>query len=134
MVFEDIISTNRKSIKRAIARFCYLNSIDLTEEEFNIFVRRTQQSGYRSAVRYLTTYLRDNGVINHKIKKLLFLFTIEYNIENYCRQFPLGNNAVDRIVKGIRLPEDEKFFSEILFDIVKANKLQVLIIEDTLKD
>lgn len=52
MDFKEIASTNRISIKRAVARFCYLKNIPLSKEEFHILVRRTQDSGYRSAIKF----------------------------------------------------------------------------------
>lgn len=129
MDFKEISSSNRKSIKRSIARFCFKNSVSLTEEEFRILVRRTQDSGYRSAIKFLSKYFKDINMLNSEIRKNLFSFTIEYNIENYCKQFPSGNKAVERILSGIRLPEDERFFKKTLFDIVKANKIQIEIID-----
>ena len=130
MNFEEIAKGRRNSIKRAIARFCFLNKVNLSEEEFNSLVRRTQRSGYKSAVKFIAEYFKEKGFSNHDIRRILYSFTIEYNTENYCREFPQGNKAVDRILTGNRLLEDEKFFKETLYDIVKANKLQISIIND----
>lgn len=52
MDFKEIASRNRISVKRAVARFCYLKNIPLSKEEFHILVRRTQDSGYRSAIKF----------------------------------------------------------------------------------
>ena len=54
--FKEIAYTNRVSIKRAIARFCYLKNVYLSEKDFDILVRRTQESGYHSAIKFLSCY------------------------------------------------------------------------------
>lgn len=119
--------SKRKSVKRAVARFFHLKNIQIKEEEFWTLVRRTQSSGYTSAIKYLSTFF-DHLSLKDK-KQLLLQFTIEYNIEMYCRQFPSGNKSVERIVTGEKTAEDEQFFREVLYDIVKANKLQIQMIE-----
>ena len=125
--FKKIAHTNRISIKRAIARFCYLKNVYLSEKDFYTLVRRTQESGYRIAIKFLSQYFAN---INQRDKKqLLYQFTIEYNAEViYCRQFPEGNKVMTNLLDGIRTSEQEKFFKEVLFDIIKANKLQEQII------
>lgn len=64
-----------------------------------------------------------------KNKRKEYKFTIEYNAEVvYCRQFPEGNKVMMNLLNGVRTPEQEKFLKEVLFDIVKTNKLQEQII------
>lgn len=127
--FKEISYTNRISIKRAIARFCYVKNIQLSEDDFYILVRRTQESGYKSAVRFLSNHFDTIGLNAYNKKQLMFQFTIEYNIEMYCKQFPEGNKTVKRILDNQRDAKDEKFFKEVLYDIVKANKIQIQIID-----
>lgn len=125
--YKEIANTNRISIKRAIARFCYLKNVYLSDEDFHTLVRRTQKSGYRSAIKFLSQ--RFSNMNPRDKKQLLYQFTIEYNAEVvYCRQFPEGNKVMKNLLNGIRTPEQEKFFKEVLFDIIKANKLQEQII------
>lgn len=127
--YKEIASTNRISIKRAIARFCFLKGIYLPQNDFKILVRRTQDNGYRSAIRFLSNYF--NNLSKDQKKQLLYQFTIEYNLEMcYCRQFPETNKVVKNIMNGNRTPESDRFFKEVLFDIVKANKLQEQIINE----
>lgn len=125
--YKEIASTNRISIKRAIARFCYLKNIYMSDKDFYTLVRRTQESGYRSAIKFLSRYFSNMNLQDKK--QLLYQFTIEYNAEViYCRQFPEGNKVMQNLLNGIRTPEQEQFFKEVLFDIIKANKLQQQII------
>lgn len=125
--FREITNTNRISIKRAIARFCYLKNIYMSDKDFYTLVRRTQESGYRSAIKFLSRYFSNMNLQDKK--QLLYQFTIEYNAEViYCRQFPEGNKVMQNLLNGIRTPEQEQFFKEVLFDIIKANKLQQQII------
>jgi hypothetical protein len=125
--FKEIAYTNRISIKRAIARFCYLKNVYLSEQDFHTLVRRTQESGYRSAIKFLSQYFANTNPRDKK--QLLYQFTIEYNAEVvYCRQFPEGNKVMINLLNGIRTQKQEKFFKEVLFDIIKANKLQEQII------
>lgn len=129
--YKEIANTNRISIKRAIARFCYLKNVYLSDEDFHTLVRRTQESGYRSAIKFLSQ--RFSNMNPRDKKQLLYQFTIEYNAEVvYCRQFPKGNKVMKNLLNGIRTPEQEKFFKEVLFDIIKANKLQERIINQYL--
>lgn len=127
---KEITHSSRKGIKRAVARFCYLKDIPLSESQLNILVRRTQESGYKSAIRFLSIYLDNLIKTKSKKKQLLFQFTIEYNTELYCKQFPNGNKAINRILSGDKTPDDDKFFKETLYEIVKANKLQIEIINN----
>lgn len=129
---KNIVFSNRKSIKRAVARFFYLKNISINEEDFDKLVRRTQDSGYNSAIKFLTIYLEKLGTPLKLKKDLLFQFTIEYNTEMYLRQFPKGNKSIERIISGDKTPEDISFFKNYLYDIVKANKLQVEVIENYL--
>lgn len=124
-----IALTKRKSIKRAIARFFYLKNILISEEDFDVLVRRTQDSGYNSAIRFLSKFFEQRGTPLKTKEQFLYQFTIEYNTEMYCRQFPKGNKSIERIIDGYKTPEDEKFFKEYLYDIVKANKLQLKVID-----
>jgi hypothetical protein len=126
---KTIVFSKRKSVKRAVARFLHLKNIQINEEEFLTLVRRTQSSGYKSAIKYLSTLLEPQNLSLKDKKQLLLQFTIEYNIELYCRQFPSGNKSVERILSGEKTAEDEQFFREFLYEIVKANKLQLQIID-----
>ncbi|WCK57255.1 hypothetical protein PP175_29125 (plasmid) [Aneurinibacillus sp. Ricciae_BoGa-3] len=126
---KEIAFRKRKSIKRAIARFCYLKNIDISPDEFEAWVRRTQDSGYNSSIRFFALYLEKKGTPLKEKRQLLLQFTIEYNTEMYCKQFPNANQSVERILSGERLPEDESFFKQYVYDIVKANKLQLQVIE-----
>ena len=128
MDFRKIADTNRVSIKRAVARFCYLRNIPLSEEEFFTLVRKTQDSGYRSAIRFLSRYF--SHYPPKKRRQLLYQFTIEYNTEMvYCRQFPEGNKTMKEFLAGVRTPEQKRFFKDVLYSIVKANPLQQQIID-----
>lgn len=124
-----IAFTKRKSIKRSTARFFYLKNLLVSEEEFETMVRRTQDSGYNSGIKYLAFYLEKQGTPLKLKRQLLFQFTMEYNTEMYLRQFPKGNASIERILNGCRTTEDELFFKDYLYDIVKANKLQLEIID-----
>lgn len=124
-----IAFTKRKSIKRSIARFCYLKDVTLSESQFETIVRRTQDSGYNSGIKFLAIHLEKHGTPLRKKRQLLFQFTMEYNTEMYCRQFPKGNRSIERILEGCRTPEDEAFFKDYLYDIIKANKLQLEVID-----
>lgn len=126
---KEIAFSKRKSTKRAIARFLYAKNIPLSEGDFQTLVRRTQTSGYSSAIRFLSRYLSTNGYSPNDIKQLLLQFTIEYNIETYCRQFPIRNKVIERILSGQRTVEDQLFFKKSLYEVVKANKLQLQVIE-----
>ncbi|PLS19111.1 hypothetical protein CVD28_01505 [Bacillus sp. M6-12] len=126
---KELAYTKRKSIKRAIARFFYLKNLPVTEEEFDTLVRRTQDSGYNSAIKFLAIYLEKRSTPLQEKRQLLLQFTIEYNTEMYCRQFPQGNKSIERIMEGYKTPEDERFFKEYLYDIVKANKLQLEVVD-----
>jgi hypothetical protein len=126
---KELALTKRKSIKRAIARFFYLKNLPVTEEDFETLVRRTQDSGYNSAIKFLSIFLEKKGTPLQEKRQLLLQFTIEYNTEMYCRQFPKGNKSIERIIDGYKTPEDEQFFKEYLYDIVKANKLQLQVID-----
>lgn len=129
----QIIALNpRNSIKRAVARFCLLNKLSLMDYDFDRLVRRVQDGGYPSAVKWVTRYLTEFGYSTQEKKEMLYRFTIEYNTEMYLRQFPKGNRAVERIIAGNREPEDNQFFQETLYDIVKANKLQKELIDKQL--
>ena len=128
MDYKELASTNRISIKRAIARFCYLKNIPLSEDDFHTLVRRTQDSGYRSAIKFLSAYFSSYTI--PKRKQLLYQFTIEYNSELiYCRQFPEGNKVMQSLLEGNRTSEQKAFFTQVLFHIVKANPLQEEIIK-----
>lgn len=126
---EAIAFNKRKSIKRAVARFFYLKSISINESEFHTLVRRTQSSGYKSAIKYLSSFFELQHLPSKEKKQLLLQFTIEYNMELYLRQFPSANKSVERIASGEKTAEDEQFFKQFLYDIVKANKLQLQIVE-----
>lgn len=131
MDFKEIANTNRISVKRAVARFCYLKNIPLSKEEFHILVRRTQDSGYRSAINFFSRHFRHYPP--DKKKQLLYQFTIEYNTEMvYCRQFPEGNKVMKEFLAGIRTQGKKQFFQDVLYDIVKANSLQQQIIDQYL--
>lgn len=120
--------SKRKSVKRATARFLYTKNITLQESNFNTLVRRTQDSGYPSAIRFLSHHLHDSGYATPEIRQLLLQFTIEYNVETYCRQFPSKNKTIERILSGDKNAQDEIFFKESLYPVVKANKLQLDVI------
>lgn len=125
-----IITSNRISIKRAIARFCYTKKINICEDDFLKLVRRTQDNGYASGVHTLYAIFSLDGIDKKNIKKLLYSFTIEYNMEMiYFRMFPKGNKNVHNIVFDGKNKEDRDFFDNKLYDIVKANALQKEIIE-----
>lgn len=119
--------SNRKSIKRAIARFCILKNINLTAEEFETVVRRTQESGYESAVKFFAA--KFIGFSNWKKKQLLYQLTIEYNTEMYVKGFPKANKVITNLLNGIKDSDEHNFFKNTLFDIVKANSLQETIID-----
>jgi hypothetical protein len=121
-----IASTNRKSVRRAIARFCYLKDVNLTPLQFETVVRRTQESGYESGVKFFADYF--SGKTKWERKQLLFQFSIEYNMENHARSFPRSNKVISNILNGYKDPEDNKYFKDVLFSIVKANTLQEEII------
>lgn len=129
---KEIAFSKRKSIKRAIARFFCLKHLPITQEEFDTLVRRAQDSGYNSAINFLAIYFEKKGTALKEKRQLLLQFTIEYNTELYCKQFPKGNQSVQRILEGYRTPEDEQFFREYLYDVVKANKLQLKVIDNYL--
>lgn len=126
---KSVAYSKRKSIKRAIARFFYLKRLPISEKEFNTLVRRTQDSGYNSAIKFLSIYFEKRGTPYNQKKEYFFQFTIEYNTEMYLHQFPKGNQAIERILEGSATPEDKIFFKNYLYDIVKANKLQLEIID-----
>lgn len=126
---KEIAFSKRKSTKRAIARFLYQKNIIISEKDFNTLVRRTQSSGYRSAVKFLSRMFNQSSISLSDKKQLLLQFTIEYNIETYCRQFPSQNKTIERILSGDRTPEDQRFFKETLFSVVKANKIQLQVID-----
>lgn len=126
---KEIAFTKRKSIKRSIARFFYLKDVVVSESEFETIVRRTQDSGYNSAIKFLAFHLEKQGTPLQKKRQLLLQFTMEHNTEMYCRQFPKGNRSIERILDGCRTPEDEAFFKDYLYDIVKGNKLQLEVID-----
>lgn len=127
-----IVFTKRKSIKRAIARFIMIKNIDINEEDFNTLVRRTQDGGFESGIKYLSTLFNSQMISMKNRKQLLYQFTIEYNTEMYCKQFPKGNAVLERIVLGKKSDEDVEFFKDTLYDIVKSNKIQCKIIESYL--
>lgn len=126
---KEMAFSKRKSTKRAVARFFHTKNILIGEESFETLVRRTQASGYNSAIKFLSFYFEEQGVSPREKRQLLLQFTIEYNIEMYCRQFPSGNKTVERILLGERTAEDERFFKESLYDVVKANKIQLQTID-----
>jgi len=127
----DIIRTaaysNRKSIRRAIARFCVLKNITITADEFETVVRRTQESGYESAVKFFAT--KFIGFSNWKKRQLLYQLTIEYNTEMYVKSFPKANKVIANLLNGVKDPDEYDFFKNTLFDIVKANLLQEAVID-----
>lgn len=126
---KEIAFTKRKSVKRAVARFFYIKKMDISEFEFDKLVRRTQESGYNSAIKFLSVFLEKQSIPLKEKRQLLLQFTIEYNSEMYCRQFPQGNKSIERILEGSKTIEDHLFFTEYLYDIVKANKLQLQVID-----
>lgn len=124
------VNSNRISIKRAIARFCYNKKINICQDDFKKLVRYTQDNGYEKGVNFLYNFLYREGINIPDIQKLLYSFTIEYNMEMiYFRMFPMGNKNVHNIVFGKSNNEDKEFFNKVLYDIVKANILQKKIIE-----
>lgn len=125
-----IVSKNRISIKRAVARFFYTKKIQVSEDMFYKIVRRTQDNGYKSGIDALYTLFAAKGYKKQKIKSLLYSFTIEYNMEmNYFRMFPQGNKNIKNILFDGKSAEDKAFFNTVLYDIVKANALQTNIID-----
>lgn len=126
---KEIAFVKRKSVKRSIARFFYLKDVKVSKNQFETMVRRTQDSGYESGIKFLTIHLERQGTPLQKKRQLLLQFTMEYNTEMYCRQFPKGNRSIERILDGCRTTSDEKFFKDYLYDIVKANKLQLEVID-----
>lgn len=126
-----ITQSNRISIKRAIARFFYLKNIPIDEEIFNKIVKRTQESGYKSGVKTICSFLiKSNKYDSKTIKSLLYSFTIEYNMEMvYFRMFPKGNKEIQNIILNGQNKENQDLFKNTLYPIVKANTLQAEIIE-----
>jgi hypothetical protein len=128
--YREIALNNRKSIKRGIARFIYLNNIDIDWCDFETLVRRTQNSGYRSAINFLSIFYNTySDEIMLSKKEFMYKFTIEYNIEMLLKQFPNKNRTIVNIINGIKTQSDNEEFKRDLYPIVKANKLQTDIID-----
>lgn len=119
--------STRKSIRRAIARFCYLKKINITDTEFEIVVRRTQESGYESAIKFFAD--KFSNETRWKRRQLLYQLSIEYNTEMYIKAFPKANKVIQNLLAGIKDQDSQDFFKNTLFDIVKANSLQEAVID-----